>query len=211
MILAGDIGGTKTHLALYESSGKLKSIHEEKYLSGKYQSLEQIVAEYVASQRVKVEKACFGIAGPIRDGRCQATNLPWVVESKELAKELKTSSVWLINDLEANAWGIRCLDENEFVVLNEGEKGNRGNGALISAGTGLGEAGLYWDGTAYHPFGCEGGHADFSRAMKWRWNCSGTSRKGMTMSPLNGSFRGLDCSISTVFSSICNWKRRAKS
>lgn len=155
MIIAGDVGGTKTHLALYD---RLSCVKDEKFHSHEFSSLAEIIRKFHSG---KIDKACFGIAGPVRDGRCKTTNLPWVIDAKELSSVLKISKVSLINDLEATAWGIRCLKPNEFAVLNEGmvQKGNR---AVIAAGTGLGEAGLYWDGTEHLPFSCEGGHADFA-------------------------------------------------
>lgn len=159
MILAGDIGGTKTHLALMQGKQVLQ---DEKFKSRDYANLNEIVRHFLERSGKKVERACFGIAGPIREGRCQATNLPWMVDAKELRKEIKTDTVFLLNDLEANAYGIRTLEPEEFYPLNEGDLNASGNQVLISAGTGLGEAGLYWDGRKYHPFPCEGGHSDFA-------------------------------------------------
>jgi glucokinase len=158
MILAGDIGGTKTHLALFE---KGTIVAEEKYASREFPSLSDILALFLRKQGV-VKKACFGIAGPIKEGRCKATNLPWIVDAQELENALKIDAVFLINDLEANAYGIRSLSDEEFFTLNEAAPSSLGNQVLISAGTGLGEAGIYWDGTKHHPFACEGGHSDFS-------------------------------------------------
>lgn len=162
MILAGDIGGTKTHLALFEENEKRKWVVDAKYKSSKYDNLSSIVKEFLQEHRgMSIERACFGIAGPIQNGKCHATNLPWVVDGALIAKENSISTVFLINDLEANAYGINTLDQDEFYTLNEG-KPNRGNAALISAGTGLGEAGLFWDGSKHIPFACEGGHCSFS-------------------------------------------------
>jgi glucokinase len=160
MILAGDIGGTHTRLALFETAGGLKSKAEKIYLSRKYASLEEIAREFLGSE--SVSRACFGIAGPIRNGRCQATNLPWVIDAATLSQHLKIPSVHLLNDLEANAYGLRALKPDELGVLHPGQPGQKGNAALIAAGTGLGEAGLYWDGKEHHPFACEGGHCDFA-------------------------------------------------
>lgn len=159
MILAGDIGGTNTRLAIFDV--KRKKVRETKFKSADYPSLAKVVLEFLAEDAVKPEKAVFGIAGPIKNGRCQATNLPWIIDAKELSSLTKIPAVYLINDLEANAYGIRALKENEFYVLNKGDPKNTGNAALISAGTGLGEAGFYWDGKTHHPFACEGGHSDF--------------------------------------------------
>jgi glucokinase len=109
-----------------------------------------------------VSLACFGVAGPVRDGRSETTNLPWVVDASDLAAALDTRRVWLINDLEANAYGIASLGAEDLCTLSEGAPGATGNAAVISAGTGLGEAGLYWDGRSHHPFATEGGHGSFS-------------------------------------------------
>ena len=106
--------------------------------------------------------ACFGVAGPVRNGRVEASNLPWIIESKRLAEELDLKKALLINDLEANAWGIAFLDPADLVSLNQVKGTPVGNQAVISAGTGLGEAGMYWDGTKHLVFASEGGHADFA-------------------------------------------------
>ncbi len=160
MFLAGDIGGTKTHLALFEKDSE-KPIKDKKFPSKDFKSLCEIVSSFLESGE-KIEKACFGIAGPVKDGKCKATNLPWVVETANLSKVLNTSSIALLNDLESNAWGIRTLPEEDFFTLNEGSKEAKSNQALISAGTGLGEAGLLFDGKDHLPFACEGGHCDFA-------------------------------------------------
>lgn len=161
--LAGDIGGTKTHLALYEEEqGKLVCVKEKKFPSQKYPNLRLIVKEFLTEASEEISKGCFGIAGPVKKGKSQATNLPWLVESDVLSKELSIEKVSLINDLEANAYGLNMLEEKEFYVLNEGNKDAEGNKALISAGTGLGEAGIFFDGKKDFPFACEGGHADFA-------------------------------------------------
>jgi glucokinase len=159
MILAGDIGGTKTVLALFEDVDKRTVIKEEKFLSKDYPNLDEIVKAFLPKD-LFVRLASFGIAGPIQNNRCHATNLPWVIEGDSLQKILKTPFVFLINDLEANAWGISLLNPEELHVLHKGE--GVGNRALISAGTGLGEAGIYFDGKLYQPFATEGGHAGFS-------------------------------------------------
>jgi glucokinase len=162
VILAGDIGGTNTRLSFFEVKAKrLKGVGEETFPSRQYPSLNEIVRTFVSARRLPVDQACFGVAGPVINGRSKTTNLAWVVESRSLAKELKIKTAGLINDLEANAYGIAELGADDFVILNEGRKDATGNAAIIAAGTGLGEAGLYWDGTRHRPFACEGGHADF--------------------------------------------------
>ena len=163
MILAGDIGGTNTRLAfLEERDGRLMGVVEETFPSHKYASLEAVLQKFIAAHSFPIACACFGIAGPVRHGRSEATNIPWVVDSGPVARELGLTRVGLINDLEANAWGIAVLGSKEFVVLNQGASDAAGNAAIISAGTGLGEAGLYWDGRRHRPFATEGGHTDFA-------------------------------------------------
>jgi glucokinase len=163
MILAGDIGGTSTRLASFEvRNGRLSLVIEQTYPSREHSSLEEIAAGFIGAHELKVDCAGFGIAGPVRHGRVAATNLPWIVDAQVLARELKLKAVRLVNDLEANAHGIAGLQPEDFVPLNPGAPDAEGNQAVISAGTGLGEAGIYWDGQEYHPFACEGGHSDFA-------------------------------------------------
>src|SRR3990167_3100661 len=159
MILAGDIGGTNTRLALFDQ-GKKKV--EKKYSSHSYSGLEQIAEEFLRDEKQTVEKACFGIAGPVRNGKCKATNIPWTVDINILIKTLNIPTIRLLNDLEANAYGVKVLKKEELFLLQAGSEESQGNQALIAAGTGLGEAGMFWDGKEHHPFACEGGHADFA-------------------------------------------------
>jgi glucokinase len=161
MLLIGDIGGTKTHLALFEKNKT--PFLEKKFPSRDYPGLREIIQEFLSSSAlkgVKIEKSCFGVAGPVVNRRCKTTNLPWVIDGPQLESELKIPHVGVINDLEANAYGLAMLEENEFMVLHPG-KHKAGNQGLIAAGTGLGEACLSWDGKHHHPFACEGGHCDF--------------------------------------------------
>jgi glucokinase len=163
MILAGDVGGTNTRLAFIQADGtRLKSVAEEVFPSREHVGLEAVLRKFISSHPIPVERAGFGVAGPVRNGRCEATNLPWVVDARQVAKELSLKTVGLINDLEANAWGIAALEPNDFALLSAGAADAEGNQAIISAGTGLGEAGLYWDGNMHRPFATEGGHSDFS-------------------------------------------------
>jgi glucokinase len=163
MILAGDIGGTKTTLAYFEIEvGRLKPCVENTFSSREHASLKEIVRKFVSINSLQIEHACFGVAGPVKQGRSETTNLPWVVDSKVLAAELVIETAWLINDLEATAYGIRALNPEDFTILNRGALDAGGNAAVIAAGTGLGEAGFYWDGETHHPFPCEGGHGDFA-------------------------------------------------
>ncbi|MCK4934143.1 MAG: glucokinase [Simkaniaceae bacterium] len=160
MYLAGDIGGTKTHLAFYDETNDV-CVKEKKFPSKEYSSLREIVKEFLASDD-KVHVACFGVAGPVQSGVCKATNLPWVIDSNRLVKDLGIDHVFLLNDLEANAYGMQTLPDDELFVLNKGSSNAVGNQALISAGTGLGQAGLFFDGKKHIPFASEGGHADFA-------------------------------------------------
>lgn len=163
MILAGDIGGTHARLALFElQDGKLKEVVGETFPSHDFKTLEEIVAKFAATHPGKIDHACFGIAGPVRNGRSETPNLAWVVDARLLAQAAGITSLRLINDLEANAYGIATLSEKEFIALNPGAPDAIGNQAVISAGTGLGEAGLYWDGRNHRAFASEGGHCDFA-------------------------------------------------
>jgi len=162
MILAGDIGGTNTRVALFqEEAGRLHLEREQVYPSREHKTLYEIALLFISQQAVKPTTACFGIAGPVLHGRVAASNLPWVIDSLELSRELGIESVWLINDLEAHASGVDDLAPSDFLTLRAAGPAT-GNAALIAAGTGLGEAGLYWDGRRRHPFPCEGGHTDFA-------------------------------------------------
>jgi len=163
MILAGDIGGTKTRLALFTAAGeRLESCVEETFPSREHGGLNEIVRAFVSQQQMSVTHAGFGVAGPVKHSRSETTNLPWVVDARQLAGQLGIASVVLINDLEANAYGVAALEGKDFVILSHGAPDAEGNAAIIAAGTGLGEAGLYWDGAQHHPFACEGGHTDFA-------------------------------------------------
>ena len=161
MILAGDVGGTKVHLALYDfTKGKLKYTREERFPAKEYSGLEAIVKEFVGADEVTA--ACFGVPGPVRDGRLRLTNLPWTLDSRELTVNLVIPHVFLINDLEANGYGIAELSSEQIFTLSEGDTSQMGNRALIAAGTGLGEGLLIWNGHMHVPYPSEGGHADYS-------------------------------------------------
>ena len=161
MILAGDVGGTKVHLALYNfTDGKLEHARDERFAAREYGGLEEIVKLFLGTEQVTA--ACFGVPGPVRDGRLRLTNLPWTLDSRELSSGLGIQHVFLINDLEANGYGIAELSADQLYVLSEGDPGQTGNRALVSAGTGLGEAFLAWNGRVHQPFPSEGGHVDFA-------------------------------------------------
>jgi glucokinase len=162
-ILAGDIGGTKTHLAVFSfQNNNLKVEFEKTFPSQKYSGLEPILEEFFATGKHPIGRASFGIAGPLIDGRVNPPNLDWIVDPLSLAKTLELPSVSLLNDLEAAAYGIFTLAPDEFLVLNEGVVRRPGNKVLIAAGTGLGETILFDDGKNYYPLASEGGHADFA-------------------------------------------------
>jgi glucokinase len=163
MILAGDIGGTNARLAFFDVvNGHFRLVSAAIFPSREYSGLDQIVTKFVETANVHADAACFGVAGPVRNGRVESTNLPWIIESKRLSNELRIKKALLINDLEANAWGIPVLDPTDVVALNHVNVNPVGNQAVISAGTGLGEAGMFWDGTQHQVFACEGGHTDFA-------------------------------------------------
>jgi glucokinase len=161
MILAGDVGGTKVHLALYDfSDGKLTYTRDQRFPAKDYTGLEAIVKEFLGTD--KVSAACFGVPGPVRDGRLRLTNLPWTLDSRELCLSLSIDHVFLINDLEANGYGVAELSHEQIFTLSEGDSSQMGNRALIAAGTGLGEGLLIWNGRTHTPYPSEGGHTDFA-------------------------------------------------
>ena len=169
IVLAGDIGGTKTNLGVFEvEAHQVHSLFETSWASAQFQSLEAMLKlflehfEQQAAGSVKsLTTACFGVAGPVQEQRCEVTNLPWVIDASHIARLFNWQPVTLLNDLQANAYGIAALDERDFVRLNQGVE-QAGNASIIAAGTGLGEAGMFWDGRQHIPFASEGGHSDFS-------------------------------------------------
>ncbi len=167
MILAGDVGGTKVHLALYNfEGGRLRWVRDQKYPAADYNSLDLVVNEFLGadlSQKQEIVAACFGCPGPVRDGRLKLTNLPWTLDARDLAKSLAIEHIFLINDLEANGYGIPELTSESIFTLQAADTGAIGHRGLIAAGTGLGEALLIWDGKSRHtPIPSEGGHCDFA-------------------------------------------------
>ncbi|WP_456416475.1 glucokinase [Thiolapillus sp.] len=166
-ILAGDIGGTNTRLAVFATRGRvLEPLVAQIYSSRRHTSLQDILRLFLDTHKPDFQGAAFGIAGPVRDGVGRVTNLPWKIKRGQLAREIGIPQVWLLNDLEANAWGLNALDSRDLYTLNPGRKNARGNRSIISAGTGLGEAGLFWNGKQHQPFASEGGHSDFSPASE---------------------------------------------
>ena len=164
MILAGDVGGTKVHLALYNfEGGRLKPVRDEKVPATEFPTLEAVVNNFLKpGEREQIVAACFGCPGPVRNGRLKLTNLPWTLDQHDLAKSLGIQHIFLINDLEANGYGIPELAPESIVTLHDGDPAEVGHRGLIAAGTGLGEALLIWDGKTHRPIPSEGGHCDFA-------------------------------------------------
>lgn len=167
VILAGDVGGTKTWLGIFRAAGidaaaPISLLRAEKYSSRSTGSLEQLISAFLQDEAEKPEYACFGLPGPVSGRRARLVNLPWEVDADRLGAKFGLRHVFLVNDLAANARGIGELDPSDFAVLNAGDPAAAGNMAVISPGTGLGEAGIFWDGSKHTPFACEGGHSDFA-------------------------------------------------
>lgn len=163
VILAGDIGGTSARLACFElEGGRLRTNKGERYASRSYRGLGEIVRAFTGEQEGEISIAVFGIPGPVRSDEVITPNLPWVVRRAELAAELGIDAVWLLNDLEASAYGLAVLEPEDFAPINRGTRDPEGNLAVVSAGTGLGEAGAVWNGQRHEPFAGEGGHASFA-------------------------------------------------
>jgi glucokinase len=170
MILAGDVGGTKVHLSLYDfTGGRLHPIRDQKLAAHQFTSLDEAVNKFLrgddntpATKREDILAACFGVPGPVRDGRLKLTNLPWVLDVRDLSRSLAIQHVFLINDLEANGYGIPELAPDKIFTLHDGDANAVGHRGLISAGTGLGEALLIWNGKKHNPIPSEGGHCDFA-------------------------------------------------
>lgn len=164
MILAGDIGGTKTNLALFDegAGGRLSKKEERTFQSNDHAGLEAVIVEFLNGRELPIEAATFGVAGPVVDGLCRTTQLPWIISRTSLQDVLRVDDVWVINDLEATAYGVPLLLEEQLVTINPGQRAKGGNIAVIAAGTGLGEAALIWEGARYHAMASEGGHVDFA-------------------------------------------------
>jgi glucokinase len=161
-ILAGDVGGTKSTLAIFSpKAGPRAPLVEATFPSGNYPSLERVAQEFLAQTGIEVGVACFGVAGPVLNGRATITNLPWVMDEVNLAQTLGLARVRLLNDLVATAQAIPLLTPPDLYMLNAGKPTKGGAIAVIAPGTGLGEAYLTWDGSRYIAHPSEGGHANF--------------------------------------------------
>ena len=173
-VLAGDIGGTKVNIGIFSLQVRRPRLMIMKsYQSRDFPNLESILERFLSTYHLRPECASFAVAGPVIHGKCVTTNLPWVIEEGSLQNFLSVDHVRLINDLAATAYAVPVLRSSELVTLNRGVR-RRGNIGVIAAGTGLGEAFLYWDGASYHPMSTEGGHVDFAptNALEvelWQW------------------------------------------
>lgn len=161
-ILAADIGGTKTSLGLFELRDDTLALLQETTVSSKaHATFEEIVVNFLADKDAP-HILSIGVAGPVLDNQVKLTNLSWELDGGRLARELGIGRTVLINDLEATAYGLSGLAREDIAPVFEGGEQIRGNMAILAPGTGLGEAGLFWDGEAYRPFATEGGHSDFA-------------------------------------------------
>ena len=162
IVLAGDVGATKTNLALFEHKNNHQSIiREAKFNSHDYENIIELIKTFQKGLP-SPDSICLGVAGPVLNDHAKLSNIGWEIDCDDLVRQFNTSDIYLINDLEATAYGLSILGENDFAVIHKGDDRAIGNAAVIAPGTGLGEAGIYWDGNGYHPFATEGGHCDFA-------------------------------------------------
>jgi glucokinase len=163
MLIAGDIGGTKTDLAIYSpESGPHTPLMQAEFRSADFPSLQAMVTKFLAKSKISVDVASFDVAGPVIDGHVKTTNLPWVMDEKSLAADLKLKSAHLMNDLVAVARAVPVMRPDDLITLNKGEAVQKGSIAIVAPGTGLGESFLTWNGSGYEAHGSEGGHSDFA-------------------------------------------------
>lgn len=163
-VLAGDIGGTKTNLAFYAATETgLKVLHTGRYPSAEYTSCTAILQQFLADNNCPApDRICLGVAGPVLNGKVDLTNLNWDIDIKVVKRTMGVEAVFLLNDLESMAYGLAALTEEDYITIHPGDEHSTGNMAIIAPGTGLGQAGLYWNGQNHFPFPTEGGHTDFS-------------------------------------------------
>ena len=162
IVLAGDVGATKTHLGLFKVKGNaIVLIAKKEFASKDYKNITEMIEIFLREAPVP-DSICFGVAGPVMNGRAKLSNISWDIDSRQLARRFKIKKVKLLNDLEANAYGLAELNQKDVISVHSVKNAEQGNVAIISPGTGLGEAGMYWDGEYYHPFATEGGHCDFA-------------------------------------------------
>jgi len=161
-LLAGDIGGTKTNLAIFSAEGNTLTMERhQRYPTASHTSLNAIIRKFLGKDEKRFSAACLGVPGPVKNGRAHPTNISWGVDGREISTEFSIPIVTILNDLAANAHGIRELQSDDLAVIQKGASGATGNRCVVSPGTGLGEAGLYWDGKRHHVWASEGGHTDF--------------------------------------------------
>jgi glucokinase len=162
-VLAGDVGGTKTNLALFRATDNdMKLLFQNRYPSKEYKSVIEIIQKFLSENNgAKPDRICLGVAGPVLNGKVELTNLGWDFDTNDVKSGLGINDVCLINDLEAMAYGLAELTADDFIILHQGNDSIKGNMAIVAPGTGLGEAGLYWNGKQHYPFPTEGGHCDF--------------------------------------------------
>ena len=163
-VLAGDIGGTKTNLAFYHATDSgLKMVETGRYPSAEYASCVAIMQQFLSEKKCPLpDRICLGVAGPVLNGKVNLTNLSWDIDIQEVKKSMGVEAVFLLNDLESMAYGLAGLTDEDFITLHPGNENSTGNMAINAPGTGLGQAGLFWNGKNHFPFPTEGGHADFS-------------------------------------------------
>jgi glucokinase len=169
-IVAGDIGGTSTRLALFDLTGVVPELlARATYPSREYAGVEPVIADFLGTCPATPAAIALGVAGPVRDGACRTTNLPWVLSAPAIAAATGVARTWLLNDLEAAAWGVEAVVAADRLTLQAGEPERWGNQSVVAAGTGFGEAGRVWVDGCYRPFASEGGHADFAPADELDW------------------------------------------
>ncbi|PKD16244.1 glucokinase [Salegentibacter salinarum] len=162
LLLAADIGGTNARFAIFNfENGNLSLVRENSYKTKEYYSFKELVIKFCGNDTLKIKSVCIGAAGPVKDGKVLGTNFTWEIDKKDIIDITKNSSIRIINDLEATAYGLKNIESSHFTEIKSGSS-DSGNLAILSPGTGLGEAGIFWDGNKYHPIASEGGHCEFS-------------------------------------------------
>ena len=164
LILAGDLGGTNFRVAVFRDDAEMSRLHFAKFHSADHSSIEEMVGLFLKDLALEssIRTACFGVPGPNIAGIVTASNLGWKIEINALPKLIGVPRVEVLNDLESTAYGLSALLQTDLAALQAGSGSHAGNQCVIAPGTGLGEAGLFWDGTRHTPWACEGGHADFA-------------------------------------------------
>ncbi|MFT5087768.1 MAG: glucokinase [Candidatus Latescibacterota bacterium] len=175
IIIAGDVGGTKTYLAAYQpTEHAFKPLAEKRYTTCDFADIGALIAAFVEESGYQPQRVVLGVPGPVRQLPVRAVNLPWLIDPEQIKSHLGIDEVYLLNDLQATSYGTLVLEEDDLCILNEGESDNEGNIAVIAAGTGLGEGGLVWAGTHYISVASEGGHSTYApgsdlEAELWRY------------------------------------------